>query len=239
MRSFKTISFVVPVYNEEGNIQAFFDELDDVARALGANYEIVFVNDGSTDRSLEIISELSVVSDFVKFISFGKNCGQSAALAAGFKAACGDVIITLDADMQNDPHDIPSMLKLYGDYDMVTGWRRRRDDTMSKKIASRIGNFFRNLVTRDNIHDTGCSLKVMRASMLKQIQMYKGLHRFLPTLMRLQGARVAEIEVHHRARVSGKSKYTNLRRGVEGLYDLLAVRWMIKRNLFVSRKEGI
>ncbi len=143
----------------------------------------------------------------------------------------------MDADLQNDPADLPDMLCYYGDYDMVTGWRHNRQDCLSKKIGSRIGNGFRNWLTEENIHDTGCSLKVMRAEMLKRIKMFRGLHRFLPTLMRLEGARVKEIKVNHRPRLHGESKYTNLRRGIEGFYDVIAVRWMIKRNLNIEIGE--
>ena len=152
------------------------------------------------------------------------------ALYTGFQHAKGDVIITLDADLQNDSADIPAMLEHYGDHDMVTGWRQNRQDTISKKIGSKIGNGFRNWMTAETIHDTGCSLKIMRADMLKRIRMFRGLHRFLPTLMRLEGARVMEIPVNHRPRLHGVSKYTNWRRGIEGFLDVLAVKW---RNNFV------
>jgi dolichol-phosphate mannosyltransferase len=157
--------------------------------------------------------------------------GQSAALWAGFQQAGGDVIVTMDADLQNDPADVPAMLGHYGEYQMVTGWRFNRNDTLSKRIGSRIGNAVRNRLTWEKIHDTGCSLKVMDAVMAKRIKMYKGLHRFLPTLMRLEGARILEVKVNHRQRHAGVSNYTNLRRGIEGLYDVIAVRWMIKRHL--------
>ena len=150
---------------------------------------------------------------------------------AGFQHADGDIIITMDADLQNDPVDIPKLMQYFGEYDMVNGWRADRQDTLSKKVGSRIGNYVRNRLTWETIHDTGCSLKVMRATMLKRIRMFRGLHRFLPTLMRLEGARVIEVPVNHRPRIHGVSKYNNLRRGIEGLYDVIAVRWMIKRYL--------
>ena len=139
--------------------------------------------------------------------------------------------------MQNDPADIPLMLTHYGEYDMVTGWRHNRKDTIFKKIGSWVGNTFRNGMTGETIRDTGCSLKVMRASMAKRIKMFRGTHRFLPTLMRLEGARVIEIKVNHRPRIHGKSKYTNLKRGIEGFHDVLAVRWMIRRNLTLPIQE--
>jgi dolichol-phosphate mannosyltransferase len=209
-----------------------------VAGKLGHPYEIVLVDDCSSDSSFDIMKKLSATDPRVRYLSFESNCGQSAALYAGFQHASGDIIITMDADLQNDPADVPKLLQYFGEYDMVNGWRADRQDTLSKKIGSRIGNSVRNRLTWETIHDTGCSLKVMRASMLKRIRMFRGLHRFLPTLMRLEGARVIEIPVHHRARMHGVSKYNNLRRGIEGLYDVIAVRWMIKRHLKIRIKES-
>jgi dolichol-phosphate mannosyltransferase len=228
------ISFVIPVYNEEENIPILFGELTAVAEKLDSAYEIIFVNDCSSDRSLEVIRELGEKHPVVRCVSFPENRGQSAALGAGFRAAAGEVVITMDADLQNDPADIPTLLKHFGEYDMINGWRHNRQDSLSKKISSRIGNFVRNRLTDEHINDTGCSLKVMRASMLKEIKMYRGLHRFLPTLMRLEGAKVIEVPVNHRHRQFGVSKYTNLRRGVEGFQDLMAVRWMIKRHVRIN-----
>ena len=225
------ISFVIPVYNEEENVPVLFRELAEVADRLGTPYEVVFVDDCSTDGSLAAIRALAARNPSVRCVAFPENRGQSAALGAGFRAAAGDVIVTMDADLQNDPADIPKLLEHYGPHDMVNGWRRERRDTLSKRIGSWIGNTVRNRLTGETIRDTGCSLKVMRADMLRNIKMYRGLHRFLPTLMRLEGARVVEVPVGHRHRRFGVSKYTNLRRGIEGFQDLLAVRWMIKRHV--------
>jgi len=177
------------------------------------------------------MEQLASERSWIRVFTFPENRGQSAALAAGFRVSRGDVVITLDADLQNDPADIPAMLARYGEYDMITGWRRERRDTLSKRIASRIGNAVRNLLTHETIHDTGCSLKVMRGDMVRRIPMFRGLHRFLPTLMRLEGARVLEMPVNHRHRRFGVSKYSNLRRGIEGFQDLMAVRWMMKRHI--------
>lgn len=230
----KKISFVIPVYNEEKNIPLLFGELLAVADNLDGGYEVIFVDDCSTDGSLREIRVLAGQFPSVRSVSFAENRGQSAALGAGFQVAEGEIIITMDADLQNDPADIPQLLAHFGQYDMIYGWRRERRDTLSKKLSSRIGNFVRNWLTNETIHDTGCSLKVMRASMLKKIKMYRGLHRFLPTLMRLEGARVLEVPVNHRHRQFGVSKYTNLRRGIEGFQDLLAVRWFIKRHVRID-----
>jgi len=228
------ISFVIPVYNEEENVPILFAEIRAVADTLACDYEVIFVDDCSTDKSLAEIRALVSRYPSVRCVSFPGNRGQSAALGAGFRAASGELIITMDADLQNDPADIPELLAHFGPYDMVNGWRRERRDTLSKKVSSRIGNFIRNRLTNESIHDTGCSLKVMRADMLKNIKMYRGLHRFLPTLMRLEGAKVIEVPVNHRHRQFGVSKYTNLRRGIEGFQDLLAVRWLIKRHVRID-----
>ena len=227
------LSFVIPVYNEEENIPLLFSELHIVAEKLTNSYEIIFVNDCSTDNSLQAIMSMAATEPTVRCISFPENRGQSAALGAGFRAATGDVIITLDADLQNDPADIPGMVTNLDRFDMINGWRRERQDSLSKRISSRIGNFVRNRLTGENIHDTGWSLKVMKADMLKKIKMFRGLHRFLPTLMRLEGARVFAV-ADHRHRQFGVSKYTNLRRGMEGFQDLLAVRWMIRRHVRID-----
>jgi dolichol-phosphate mannosyltransferase len=235
--SWKKISFVIPVFNEEENILPLFQEIKRVAGTLGHLYEVLFVNDCSTDNSLAVIKELAGRYDMVRCFSFPTNRGQSAALGAGFQEATGDVIITLDADLQNDPSDIPCMLSFYGDYDMVNGWRYQRRDTLSKRIGSRVGNYVRNRLTGETIHDTGCSLKIMRADMLKRIKMFRGLHRFLPTLMRIEGARVVEVKVGHRPRIHGVSKYTNYRRAIEGIHDLLAVRWMLRRYVDIRAEK--
>lgn len=228
----KKISFVVPVYNEEENLAQLAVELKAVAPALGAPCEFLLVDDCSSDGSLALMQQLAAEDERFKYIAFARNTGQSAAMGAGFQQASGNVIITLDADLQNDPADVPAMLKHYGDtYQMVCGWRYNRQDSLSKKLASKLGNWVRNWVTKDGIHDTGCSLKIMNAAMLKRVPIFKGAHRFLPTLMRLEGARIMEVKVNHRPRVHGVSKYTNLRRGLEGFCDLLAVRWLMSRHL--------
>ncbi|TYO97694.1 dolichol-phosphate mannosyltransferase [Geothermobacter ehrlichii] len=231
------ISFVIPVYNEEENLPQLWEQIARVTAHLNVDFQLLFIDDGSTDGSLDLIRDLAARHPQIGYLHLARNSGQSAALYAGFQAADGDIIVTMDADLQNDPADLPEMLRYYGEYDMVIGWRHQRQDSLSKKIASRIGNGFRNWLTNENIHDTGCSLKVMRADMLKRIKMFHGLHRFLPTLMRLEGARIKEIKVNHRPRLYGTSKYTNLRRGIEGFYDVIAVRWMQKRHLKIEIGE--
>ena len=182
----KQISFVIPVFNEEANLRPLFQELKTVADRLETPYEVIFVDDGSTDGGPAILDSLARAHAQVRILAMDANSGQSAALAVGFQAARGDVVVTLDADLQNDPADLPALLRLYGEYDLINGWRHNRRDTWSKRVASRIGNAVRNRLTGETIRDTGCSLKVMNAAMLKRIKMFRGLHRFLPTLMRLE-----------------------------------------------------
>jgi dolichol-phosphate mannosyltransferase len=236
--SMTKISFVIPVFNEAENLQQLYLEITRVTGELPGNYEIVFVDDGSRDRSLAVIKELAAAHPEVRYLAFTRNTGQSAALYAGFQFARGEVIVTMDADLQNDPADLPRMFAAFGEYQMVNGWRHQRRDTLWKKIGSRIGNGVRNRLTWENIHDTGCSLKIMDAARLKRIRPFRGFHRFLPTLMRLEGARVIEVKVNHRPRLHGVSNYTNLRRGIEGLYDGIAVRWMIRRHLKIEIGES-
>ena len=227
-----TISLIIPVYNEEENLGLLYEEIIHSLATLPYPWEIVFIDDGSTDASLQVIQNLAKTDPKVHFVAFAQNRGQSAAFAAGFRYAGGNILVTLDADLQNDPHDIPSMLEVYikGE-DMVIGWRVKRQDSVLKRYASRLANFIRNKISRETVRDTGCSLKVMRADMVRKIPMFTGMHRFLPTLMKLQGARVAEVPVHHRPRSMGVSKYGIWDRAWSSAYDLLAVRWMQKRHI--------
>lgn len=224
------ISLIIPVYNEEDNLRDLYQELCARLPGLGYEWEVVLVDDGSTDQGLAIVRELAGLDQRVRYLSFERNCGQSAAFAAGFRFASGDVVVTMDADLQNDPLDLPEMLDVYSQgYDMVIGWRANRQDSAVKRHASKVANWVRNRISRETVRDTGCSLKVMRAEMVKKIPMFTGMHRFLPTLMKLEGARVAEVRVNHRPRTRGASKYGIWDRVWAAAYDLLAVRWMQKR----------
>ena len=226
------ISLIIPVYNEEENLRDLYREVTRSLAELDCAWEMVLVDDGSTDKSLSLIRELAGADERVRYVSFAKNCGQSAAFAAGFRYAGGDVVVTMDADLQNDPSDIPGMLKVYEQgVDMVIGWRVKRQDSLVKRWASRFANRIRNRISRETVRDTGCSLKVMRAEMVRAIPMFTGMHRFLPTLMKLEGARVAEVPVNHRPRNKGVSKYGIWDRAWASAYDLLAVRWMQKRHI--------
>lgn len=232
------LSLVVPVYNEEANLPVLFGEIHSAVEPLGRPWEVIFVDDGSTDRSLTVITSLAAQNPAVRYLAFAANRGQSAAFKAGFEAARGTVIITMDADLQNDPADIPRMLAAFdAGADMVCGWRAKRKDTFAKRWGSKIGNAVRTAMTGRTVTDTGCSLKIMRADMAKRLPMFGGMHRFLPTLMQMEGARIVEMQVNHRPRRHGVSKYGTLDRAIAGSYDLIAVRWMRKRHIDYTIKD--
>lgn len=233
------ISLVVPVYNEEENLPVLVEQIFIAMSPGNRPWELILVDDGSSDNSLAVIRKLAAANSEVRYIAFAVNCGQSAAFAAGFQDAQGDVVVTLDADLQNDPADIPSMLSLYNQdgYDMVIGWRAKRQDSWGKRWASKLGNAVRNYLSRENVRDTGCSLKVLRTTMARKIPMFTGMHRFLPTLMKMQGAKVAEVKVNHRHRLHGVSKYGIWDRAKKTFFDLLAIRWMQARYITYTIKE--
>jgi glycosyltransferase involved in cell wall biosynthesis len=205
---------------------------------LHKTWEIIFINDGSTDGSHLLLSELRQSYPHVRVITFKRNGGQTAAFDAGFKAARGEVIITMDADLQNDPLDIPRLLEKMGDYDAACGWRHRRNDPFIKLISSRIANYVRNKLSDEEIIDVGCSLKAFKAAYVKKMKLYSGMHRFFPTLIKMEGGRVVEVKVNHRPRKHGLSKYNIRNRMVRSFMDLLAVRWMKKRRLNYEIVEG-
>lgn len=225
-------SVVLPVYNEQDNLGTLFNEIKRAADSTGREWEAVFVNDCSTDNSLAIIRDLAKKHDEVRYVSFAENRGQSAAFCAGFDAATSDIVVTMDADLQNDPADIPSMLAVFGDEcEMVIGWRKKRRDIFIKRISSRIANKIRDAIVDDGVHDTGCSLKIMRRDLLLKLPRFKNMHRYFPILMLKQGARIKEVKVNHRERGAGVSKYGTLDRALAGIYDLIGVRWLIDRHI--------
>lgn len=227
----KKISVIAPVYNEEDNIIRFIDRVEKAVIKEFNEYEIVLVNDGSSDKSREIMDEQARVNSSVKVYHFTKNNGQTAALAAGFELCSGDIVVTMDSDLQTDPEDINKLLPYLEEYDMVNGRRATREDGIAKKLQSKIGNGVRNYVTGDNIQDTGCPLKVMKVEVAKSYKLFEGMHRFLPTLARLGGYKVTEVPVRHYDREFGISKYNAFNRMFKGLKDAFAVRWMQKRML--------
>jgi glycosyltransferase involved in cell wall biosynthesis len=225
------LSLVIPVFNERENLAPLVTEIAEVLRPLGNSFEAIFVDDGSTDGSGELLRDLRAAFPEIRVLRFPENRGQTAAFAAGFRAARGSVVVTLDADLQNDPRDIPRLLHALGSAGAVAGVRRRRADGLVRRVSPRIANAVRNRVTGEDILDTGCSLKAFRRELLGRLPLYRGMHRFLPTLVRIAGGRVAQVEVHHRPRVAGASKYGVLNRLFAGLADLFAVRWMKSRRI--------
>lgn len=232
-------SVIIPIKNEEENIVDLIEELEPVMSHLGKNWELICIDDGSTDRSLSILKMLCERKPYLRIISFSQNFGQSSAFSAGFQAARGELIITLDGDRQNDPSDIPKLVAAIGDCDMVVGWRVHRQDPMQKKWISKFSNWIRSRVCQDGMHDTGCSLKIYRKEALKKIKMYKGMHRFLPALFLIEGLKIKEIPVKHRQRIRGKTKYHFLNRSIGPFLDLFAVWWMRKRALKYEIREEI
>lgn len=232
------VSLIIPVYNEERNLPVLLDEICAAMAAQSREWEALFVDDGSTDNSLPVLQQLAVREPRLHYIAFEQNRGQSAAFAAGFQEARGEIFVTLDSDLQNDPADIPTLLQVYEQgHDMVIGWRAKRQDNLVKRLSSKIANGIRNALSNENVKDTGCSLKVLKASYARRLPMFTGMHRFFPTLMKMQDARVAEVKVNHRPRLHGSSKYGVWDRAFSALYDLFAVRWMQSRNIRYRIKE--
>ena len=231
------LSVVIPVFNEAENLEPLWAELRDVLDGVGRAYEVIFVNDGSSDGSEEVIKRLAAANSAVRYVLFEANCGQTAAFDAGFKAARGALVVTMDADMQNDPRDIPAMLERIGEYDVVVGWRHNRQDTAFKRFQASFARRYRQKRLGDRFHDVGCSLKVYKRECLDGLKFFGGMHRFLPILFEWEGWRVAEVKVNHRPRAKGKTKYTFFKRTREAREDLHAVMWMKKRRLDYTIKE--
>jgi dolichol-phosphate mannosyltransferase len=223
------ISLVIPVYNEKENLGPLAAEIRASMGSVGRPYEVLFVDDGSTDGSLAAMRELAALDPAVRVIRQGRNTGQSAALDAGFRHARGAIVVTLDADLQNDPADIPLLLDRLGEYDVVCGVRARRRDSWVRRISSGIANAVRNRLTRESVSDVGCTLRVYRAEFLRRIPVWNGMHRFLPTLLRMEGARVTELDVSHRPRAFGTPKYNIRNRLWRATNDLFGVRWLQSR----------
>ena len=231
-----TLSVVAPVFDERENLRRLHAE---IAAALGEGdeWELVLVDDGSRDGSDQVIRDLAHEDRRVVGVLFGANRGQSAATAAGVQAARGEIVATLDADLQNDPKDLVSLVDALGEHDAVVGYRMRRHDSLVRRLSSRIGNGVRNALTRDSIRDTGCSLKLFRARAIQNLPLFEGMHRFLPTLLRYHGFVVVEHPVSHHPRTAGVSKYGVGNRAWRAFKDLLAVRWMRTRMIRPATRE--
>ncbi|MDJ0837990.1 MAG: glycosyltransferase family 2 protein [Acidobacteriota bacterium] len=221
------ISITVPIYNEEANIPQLHREITTTMERLGRPYEIILVNDGSTDRSGTMLDELAAADEHVQAIHFKRNFGQTAAMMAGFDHARGDIIVPMDGDLQNDPADIPLLLEqLDQGYDLCSGWRKdRKDPLLARRAVSRAANFLISRVSGVRLHDYGCSLKAYRRDIIENVKLYGEMHRFIPIYAGWEGARITEIPVNHRARVAGKSNY-GLERTVKVLLDLMVVAFM-------------
>lgn len=235
-----SLSIVVPVFNEAENVGPLVAELRAVLGDWRGPLEMLFVDDGSTDGTLEALKRARESDPQVRIYRFRRNCGQTAAMAAGFRLAQGDAVVTLDGDLQNDPADIPQLVALLDQWDVVCGVRARRQDGAWKRFSSRIANGFRNWATGDDIVDTGCTLKAYRRRALEGLELYRGMHRFLPTLLKMRGYRVTQVSVRHRPRRAGKTKYGTWGRLVKGLGDVWAVRWMQRNRLdFEPQLEAV
>jgi len=221
-----TLSIVIPIYNEDENIQILYEKLKEALDPLKKEYEIVFVDDGSTDRTLPILEEIQAKDKRVVVLSLRRNFGQTAAFAAGFDFARGDVIVTMDGDLQNDPADIPKLLELIKDNDLVSGWRKKRKDPFfTRRLPSIIANWLISNVTGVKLHDYGCSLKAYRRDVIKNLKLYGEMHRFIPAVASWYGVRVAEVEVFHYPRLRGRSKY-GISRTIKVVLDLITVKFL-------------
>jgi dolichol-phosphate mannosyltransferase len=227
------LSIVLPVYNEEESLPPLWQEIRDALDPTGLQYEVIFVDDGSRDRSAEIVREFRRRDPRVRLIKLKSNAGETAATDAGLKAVRGGRVVVMDADLQNDPRDIPAMLAHLDQWDAVTGWRvnRAAGDSWVRRLSSRIANRVRNRLSQETIHDSGCTFRAFRRECLRDLVLYRGLHRFIPTLLRMRGFRVLEVPVNHRPRRFGTSKYGIGNRALRAFIDLLAVRWMKDRQL--------
>ncbi len=226
-----SLSVVVPVYNEAENIGLLVEKLQVALAAWPGEVELLFVEDGSTDATLGLLKQAQAADARIRIAHFRSNQGQTAAMAAGFRLARGAAVVTIDGDLQNDPAEIPRLAEMLRDWDVVCGIRVRRRDTTWKKISSRIANAFRNWATKDDIVDTGCTLKAYRRECLERLELYQGMHRFLPTLLKMRGYRVTQVPVSHHPRHAGQTKYDTWRRLTKGLSDVWAVRWMKKNRI--------
>lgn len=222
------MSVVIPVFNEEKNVKPLCHQVITSMERMGVSFEIIFVDDGSTDDTFKILQGLHNEDSRLKVIRFRKNFGQTAALSAGFDHSKGNIIITLDGDLQNDPEDIPLLVdKLREGYDIVSGWRyKRKDPFLSRRLPSMIANWLISLITNVRLHDYGCSLKAFRSEVIKNIRLYGEMHRFIPAVASWIGVSVAEVKVNHRPRERGKSKY-GISRTMRVILDLITVKFLL------------
>jgi glycosyltransferase involved in cell wall biosynthesis len=233
MTASPAVSVIVPLFNEEENVSILQSELR--AALVGVDHELILVDDGSIDRTAERVEKTANV----RVIRFAKNAGQSAAIHAGLQAASGAVAVLIDGDLQNDPADIPRLLaEISRGADLVCGYRVRRQDTLVKRLTSRVANAVRSRFTKDGVRDTGCTLKAMRLECVSALVPFKGMHRFIPALIKAAGYRLVEIPVAHRPRRFGQSKYGLGNRALRATIDMFGVRWLLSRRLHYKMREG-
>jgi len=231
------LSLVVPAYNEHEVLPALLEVVSVALVKIGKPFEVIIIDDGSTDQTPQMLEAAMRERPWLRVIRLSRNGGQSTAFDAGFKAARGEIIATIDADLQNDPSEIPRLLPMLDGYDMITGWRQKRKDNFLRLIQTRIANGIRNWISQETIHDSASSLKVYKRHCVEGIQLYTGMHRFMPTLVKMRGYTVLETPVKHSPRYAGVSKYRFGSRVLRAFYDLLAVRWMKKRFLRYESHE--
>jgi len=235
------LSIVIPVYDEEESLPVLWLEIREALAPTGLDYEVIFVDDGSRDRSAEIIRGYRDEDKRVRLVRLKANAGETAATDAGFKAARGRHVVSMDADLQNDPRDIPGLLAHLDQWDAVTGWRvnRAAGDSVVRRLSSRVANRVRNALSEETIQDSGCTFRAFRRACLNELVLYRGFHRFIPTLLRMRGYRVLEVPVNHRPRRFGRSKYGIGNRAFRAFVDLLVVRWMKDRLLHYEVAEDL
>jgi glycosyltransferase involved in cell wall biosynthesis len=235
-------SVVIPIKDERDNLVPLTERvikvLESRDESRAAPFEVIFVDDGSTDGGSALLDRLASQYPQVRVLHFDRNYGLTSAMYAGFRESTSELVITMDGDLQNDPADIGTLLPYAKRFDLVCGWRINRHDSLVRKVSSRIANSFRSWVTGDRVRDTGCSLKIFRRAVIDRLPAFEGMHRFFPALALMHGFTVTEVPVRHRPRIHGVSKYGIGNRLFKGLYDLVAVRWMMKRALRYRFKDG-
>jgi dolichol-phosphate mannosyltransferase len=231
------LSLVIPAYNEQENVPTLLERVSAALAQTGRPFEVVMVDDGSTDDTPRLLADAMQRYPWLRVLRMARNGGQSAAFEAGFEAARGQVIATIDADLQNDPEEIPRLLPLLDGYDMVTGWRKDRRDTGFRRWQSRQANRIRNWISQETVNDSASSLKLYKAHAIKGLKLFNGAHRFFPTLVKMRGYTVREEPVKHSPRFAGTAKYGFRNRALRAFIDLLAVRWMKQRYLRYEARE--
>jgi dolichol-phosphate mannosyltransferase len=231
------LSLVIPCYNEQEVVAELLKRVEASMALVGKPYEVILIDDGSTDATPKMLTDAKSTRPWLRVIRMKKNAGQSAAFEAGFNAAAGALIATIDADLQNDPEEIPRLIPLLGDFDMITGWRKDRQDTGFRRWQSRWANRIRNYISKETVNDSACSLKLYKAHAVKGLKLWRGAHRFFPTLVKMRGYTCLEVPVKHSQRFAGTAKYGFGNRAFVAFIDLFGVRWMKSRYIRYETEE--